>query len=336
MIIFLYGEDTYRSREKLHEIIASYQKIHKSGLNLKYFLGTEISFDALKDELRQTSMFKEKKLIILVDIFSNSEFKERFLESGKSPNKFWLGDENIILFYEQNSVPKEDPLLLFLKKYSQSQEFQPLGGQKLESWVKKEFENYGAKIEERVLDKLIDFVGNDLWQMANEIKKLVSYRAPRQRGEGGKENEVLFDHKKGVRIELEDVELLVRPKIETDIFETIDAIASKDKKRALKFIKAHLERGDSPLYLFSMIVFQFRNLLMVKDLIERNLPSYFLTGLHPFVIKKSILLSNKFRFLELKKIYQKIFQIDIDIKTGKIEPEIALDLLITELPSEAR
>ena len=370
MIIFLYGLDTYRSREKLHEIIANYQKIHKSGLNLKYFLGTETDFDTLKDELRQTSMFKEKKLIILVDIFSNSEFKERFLESGKSLNKFWLGDENIILFYEQNSVLKEDPLLLFLKKYSQSQEFQPLGGQKLKSWAKKEFENYGAKIEEKALDKLIDFVGNDLWQMVNEIKKLVSYRAPRQRGEGGeegeesklssspfavaRENEVLFDHrafersevkeesktlfahKKGVRIELEDVELLVRPKIETDIFETIDAIASKDKKRALKFIKAHLERGDSPLYLFSMIVFQFRNLLMVKDLIERNLPSYFLTGLHPFVIKKSILLSNKFRFLELKKIYQKIFQIDIDIKTGKIEPEIALDLLITELPSEAR
>jgi len=336
MIIFLYGLDTYRSREKLHEIIANYQKIHKSGLNLKYFLGTETDFDTLKDELRQTSMFKEKKLIILVDIFSNSEFKERFLESGKSLNKFWLGDENIILFYEQNSVLKEDPLLLFLKKYSQSQEFQPLGGQKLKSWAKKEFENYGAKIEEKALDKLIDFVGNDLWQMVNEIKKLVSYRASRQRGEGGKENEVLFDQKKGVRIELEDVELLVRPKIETDIFETIDAIASKDKKRALKFIKAHLERGDSPLYLFSMIVFQFRNLLMVKDLIERNLPSYFLTGLHPFVIKKSILLSNKFRFLELKKIYQKIFQIDIDIKTGKIEPEIALDLLITELPSEAR
>ena len=319
MIIFLYGQDTYRSREKVHEIIANYQKIHKSGLNLKYFLGTEISFDALKDELRQTSMFKEKKLIILVDIFSNSEFKERFLESGKSPNKFWLGDENIILFYEQNSVLKEDPLLLFLKKYSQSQEFQPLGGQKLKSWVKKEFENYGAKIEERALDKLIDFVGNDLWQMSNEIKKLVSYK------KGNRNVEIL----------IQDVEILVKPKFESDIFETIDAIASKDKKRALKFIKAHLEKGDSPLYLFSMIVFQFRNLLMVKDLIERNLPSYFLTGLHPFVIKKSILLSNKFRFLELKKIYQKIFQIDVDIKTGKIEPEIALDLLITELPSEA-
>jgi DNA polymerase III delta subunit len=34
---------------------------------------------------------------------------------------------------------------------------------------------------------------------------------------------------------------------------------------------------------------------------------------------------------ELKKIYRKIFQIDSDIKTGKIEPETALDLLLAEI-----
>jgi len=316
MIIFLYGLDTYRSREKLHEIIANYQKIHKSGLNLNFFEGSKLDFGDFKNEFQQSAMFKEKKLAILTNVFSNSPFKEKFL---KEKEKF-LNSENIILFYEENQISESDALFNFLIKHAKFQEFQPLGGQKLKSWVKKEFENYGAKIEGGALDKLIDFVGNDLWQMNNEIKKLISYK---------KEN-------RNVEILIQDVEILVKPKFESDIFETIDAIASKDKKRALKFIKAHLERGDSPLYLFSMIVFQFRNLLMVKDLIERNLPSYFLTGLHPFVIKKSILLSNKFRFLELKKIYQKIFQIDIDIKTGKIEPEIALDLLITELPSEAR
>ena len=34
---------------------------------------------------------------------------------------------------------------------------------------------------------------------------------------------------------------------------------------------------------------------------------------------------------QLKKIYQKIFQVDFDIKTGKIEPETALDLLLAEI-----
>jgi len=348
MIIFIYGEDSYRSRQKLNEIIERYKKIRKSGLNLKYFLEPEMDFQTFLDEMKQTSMFQEKKLAVLVDIFSNQEFKKGFLENGRG----FLKSENIFLFYEINQIPEKDPLFLFLKKSAKVQEFKLLAGQKLKNWVKKEFLNYEIEIKEVALEKLINFVGNDLWQMSNEIKKLVCYRAPRQRGEvkedkssfspfvatrvGGEENEVLFDHKKGIRIELEDVELLVKPKIETDIFQTIDAIAARNKKRALKFIKAHLENGDSPFYLFSMINFQFRNLLIIKDLMERNLSPYSLSHLHPYVIKKSIPLLEKFRFSELKKIYQKIFQLDLDVKTGKIEPEMALDLLITELPSEAR
>jgi DNA polymerase-3 subunit delta len=251
-------------------------------------------------------------LIILIDAFLNLEFKKRLLEEVKSPTKIWWGTENIVLLYETNQIPEKDPLFLFLKKNAKFQEFKLLEGQRLKNWVKREFEKYGVKIEANALEKLIDFVGNNLWQMENEIKKLVSFR-------------------KGEIIEEKDVELLVKPKIESDIFETIDAIASKDKKRAIQLLKAHLEKGDSPLYLFSMIIFQFRNLLIIKDLIEKNFSPYTSTNLHPYIIKKNIFLSRKFKFSELKKIYQKIFQLDFEIKKGKIEPETALDLLITEL-----
>jgi len=357
MIIFLYGLDTYRSRQKLNEIVEHYKKIHKSGLNLKYFEEPEMDFQNFLDEMKQTSMFKEKKLAVLINVFLNSEFKKRFLEEVRSPTKIWWGTENIVLLYETGQIIETDPLFLFLKKSARLQEFKLLEGQKLKNWVKKEFDNYGIEISKEALEKLINFVGNDLWQMSNEIKKLVSYRTPRAArrrdksllnlrsasprsvGEGEKENEVLFDHKlkpKDIGISGKDVELLIKPKIETDIFQTIDAIAEKNKKRAFKFIKAHLEKGDSPFYLFSMINFQFRNLLIIKDLMERNLSPYSLNHLHPYVIKKSISLLEKFSFSELKKIYQKIFQLDLDVKTGKIEPEMALDLLITELPSEAR
>jgi len=316
MIIFLYGLDTFRSRQKLNEIVEHYKEIHKSGLNLKYFVEPEMDFQTFLDEMKQTSMFKEKKLAVLINVFLNSEFKKKFLEEGKN----FVKSENIVLLYETSQIIETDPLLLFLKKSGRLQEFKLLEGQKLKNWVKKEFQKYGIEIKEEALEKLINFVGNDLWQMSNEIKKLVSYKLK----------------SKDIGISGKDVELLIKPKIEIDIFQTIDAIASKDKKKALKFIKAHLEKGDSPFYLFSMINFQFRNLLIIKDLMERDISLYSLNNFHPYVIKKSISLLEKFRFSELKKIYQKIFQLDLDIKTGKIEPEMALDLLITEIPSEAR
>jgi DNA polymerase III delta subunit len=53
--------------------------------------------------------------------------------------------------------------------------------------------------------------------------------------------------------------------------------------------------------------------------------------MHPFLVKKSYEQAQKFSLVELKKIYQKIFEVDLGIKTGKIEPETALDLLISRI-----
>jgi len=72
---------------------------------------------------------------------------------------------------------------------------------------------------------------------------------------------------------------------------------------------------------------------MIKDLTEKHYPYSSIlkiSKLHPFVLKKSWYLVNKFTLPELKKIYQKIFQVDLAIKTGKINPEIALDLVISD------
>jgi DNA polymerase-3 subunit delta len=183
----------------------------------------------------------------------------------------------------------------------------------LKKWVAQELGK--TKINPDALDLLINFVGRDLWQMANEIKKLSNYKMAGTIGR-------------------QDVELLVKPNIENEIFKTIDAIASKDKKLALSLLHKHIEDGDNHLYLLSMISYQFRNLLTIKELQDAQIPYNLIakrSGLHPFVVQKSSYLCNQFSFLQLKKIYRKIFQVDSDIKTGKIEPETALDLLLAEI-----
>jgi DNA polymerase-3 subunit delta len=334
MFIFLYGTDNYRSRQKLNEIIKHYKKIHKNELNLRYFDGENLNFQDFREKIQQFSIFKEKKLIILFNFFSNTralakgkdersssliEIKKRFLEE-EAKNKFLSKIEEIIVFYEEEKVSEKDAFYFFLKKHAQCQEFKLLDEQKLKNWIEKEFLQYHFKINQKTIQTLINFVGNDLWQLSNEIRKLVSY-------------------KKNQKVEVEDVKLLVKPKIEVDVFKTIDAIALKDKKGALFLIHKHLEKGDNPLYLLSMINFQFRNLLIIKDLIEKNRPFYTFgkkTQLHPYVIKKTYSQTQKFTIEELKKIYQKIFQADLDIKTGKLNPQIALDLFIAQISSYSK
>ena len=331
---------------------------------MKYFEGKDLNLEDLKEEFRQTSMFDEKKLLVVNDVFSNGDFKEKFLKNQKEI----LDSKEVIVLFYKDGIPKDEQFLKFLKLKADCQEFKPLKGESLRVWLKKKFADYQTDISPEAQELLINFVGNDIWQLSNEIKKLVSYRAPHSgakvnmrtelspptraprreakrqalslsslslreslMGEDGKENEVLFGHKNRQKIEVADVRLLVKSKIESDIFKTIDAISQKNKKQAIFLIHKHLETGDSPHYLLSMINFQFRNLLIIKDLNEKNRPYYAIlkiSKLHPFVVKKSYQEANKFTFPELKKIYQKIFQVDLDIKTGRVSPEAALDLFL--------
>ncbi len=83
-----------------------------------------------------------------------------------------------------------------------------------------------------------------------------------------------------------------------------------------------------------MFVYQFRNLLKIKSLLEQNLSNQEIAvkaKMHPFVIQKSVEQCRRFEMEDLKKIYQKLFDADLAIKTGKINPRLALDLLVVSV-----
>ncbi len=327
MIVFLYGQDSYRSKRKLEEIILSYKEKHKSGLNLIYVDAVDKNFVDFYGNLKINSMFAEKKLIIIQNVFVNKKFQEDFLENVKELENI----KDIVVIYEDIAPDQRLKIFKLLQKHAKCQEFNYLSPANLRKWVMNEFsaqgrpasgwENNKLKINNDAVDLLINFVGSDLWRMTNEIEKLTNYIAA-------------WDNKKDLIVEKRDVELLVKPNIENDIFKTIDALASKNKKLALSLLHKHLDNGDAPLYLLSMIAYQFRNLLIIKDLQESQTPYGFIakkSGLHPFVVQKSGYLCNQFSMAELKKIYQKIFQIDSDIKTGRADSETAIDVLLSEI-----
>lgn len=311
MIYFIYGEDSYRAKEKLQEIVDHYKSVHKSGLNLAQIDVNGKNFKDIFNNFNIISMFAEKKLIILKDIFLNKKFSEDFLEE----IKILEDSKDVIVVFEKNEVDQRTKLFKVLIKNAKCQEFSPLDNKGLKNWFKKESEKYKLKIDIIAETTLLSYVGNDLWQLENEIKKLSNF-------------------KPGKLINKEDVILQVKPKTENDIFKTIDAISQKDKKQALSFLHKHLDDGDNSLYLLSMIAYQFRNLLIIKEMIGKGFVYPIIqkkSGLNPFVVRKTYYLCSQFSYLELKKIYQKIFQVDLDIKTGRIDAETALDLLVAEI-----
>ncbi|MBU1137128.1 DNA polymerase III subunit delta [Patescibacteria group bacterium] len=310
MLILLYGEDGYRLRQKLKEIKENYQAKHQSGLSLAFFRESNLDLDRVKEKIEAVSMFDEKKLIILENPFKDKNFQKDFFDYAKT--RKLKDDQEVIIV-----ICHEDKLAVskIKNKLSMLEEFSLLKDPALVNWVKKEFKENGASINSEALKKLIAYIGNDLWRLNGEIGKLTSYS-------DGKE------------VREEDIDLLVKANLDTNIFKTLDALARRDKPAALRLIHEHLEEGDNEMYLLSMLAYQIRSLIRLKDLIARGEPYYSLakkSGLHPYVVKKSSDQLRNFTLDGLKNIYRRLAEIDFKIKVGLTDGPTALDLLIAEI-----
>lgn len=311
MVIFLYGQDTFRLSRKLSQIVAAYRGKTK-GLNFIVFDAARDDFDDFLAKLRQTSLFSEKKLAVANNVLGNA--KEKFQNNLKE----FLDSPHNIIFCQEGKVLKTDKLLAMLKKQGDVQEFVPLSGVKLAAWVESEFKQYNRAVAPGVAPVLAQRLGGDLWQLSNEIHKLAHIR---DCGEVG----------------LKDIDFALAGETELNIFKTIDALAQKDKSGALRLIHQHIENGDHPLYLLAMVANQLRNLISVKSYLETEGGGYggssaaSRLGMHPFVFSKTVRLCRLFGLDELRDIFDKLMRYDGAIKTGRIDPGVALDLIIAEI-----
>lgn len=305
MIILLHGSDQYQIGEKIKEIISGYKKKNPSGINL-LFLKENTSFKRIRDEGSQVAMFQEKKLIIGKDLILKRE--EDFLNN----LDYFLKSDNVFLFQEGEKV-KEEVLKKLEREGALIQKMEKLTGEKKRKWFLKEIEKRGGKIKKDALERLITSVGDDLFRGINEIEKLVNFK---DKGE----------------IEKEDVFLMVQGREEVDIFKAIDFLGEGRKDLALNFFSNHLKRGDTPLYLISMINYQVRNLIILK-ILSKDLSkgeAVEKSKLHPFVAKKSYHQAQNFTLSKLKKIYHKLWEVDLEIKTGGMEGEVGLIYLLSQ------
>lgn len=309
MILFLYGTDRYRLQEKVQEIKLLQQKKYGSFLSIREVEAKEENFQRFLDEIQQVSMFVRKKVFFVRNPFQVKEFRQGLKENIEKLIK----SQDLVVLIEEGMPQKQDELFQLLKQEVKSQEFKPLEGKALRGWVKDYIKKNGGEIEEEGLDLLLSYKDNDLWDLKNEINKLISFTKMVTPG---------------------TIRILVQPKVEVGIFETIEALIQKDKRRALALLEKHLNKGDSPLYLLKMITYQFRNLLMavlvqenggsLQDLLRLNTAK-------PYPLRLAWKAARYFSFQQLKKAYNLILNVDIAIKTGRVDSEDALRLLVAQL-----
>ncbi len=313
MLLLLYGEETYRLQQTIKEVKEDYQKKYKQGLIIEEKDALLMTFQELKDFFFQQSFFAECKLVFLDNLFLNPVFEQAFLKEGE---KFAQAKDVLVLLHRGELPDKKS--LEPLEKIAEVQQFKPLTKKQLESWFEKESQDLGLAFSDEAKNFFLDALGNDLWRLANEIKKTAAYK----------------QNSGSHQVETKELKRLLQPELEDNLFKTIDALANKNKKKALRLIQENILKKNNAGPVLAMIIFQFRGLLLAKSFQARGggLNDFIALGLlKPFPARKCWYAANNFSHDQLKKVYQKIFEIDLGIKQGRIDQTEGLKMLVTEI-----
>lgn len=317
MIFLLSGSDSFRIQQKLNKYKEKFlRQVDSTGINIETLENGTVTVDSFRKAVLSGGLFVKKRLIIIKNIFQTNKDKNLFDEIENYLKQHQEDLDTILIFVEIAADTKNtthNKIYELLQKQKFSENFEPLVGVKLIDWIKKETAERGGKISGPAVQFLAQNLGSDLWQMSSEIDKLIAL----------KNNE---------EIQIEDVKQFVKTKLDENIFNLTDAFGRKDKALALKLVSDQLEAGAAWGYLLSMFARQIKIIFQIKSSLESGTPQYQLaksTGLHPFVVQKTVPQTLLFSLPELKKIYSCLLEIDLNLKSSQNNPEVLFDLLVT-------
>lgn len=320
MLNFIYGENLYFIQKELNKIIAAFLLIDPSKMNLSILDGSDLTPDKFFQTISAMPFLAEKRLVVVNNVLlegNQSDIKNKIADYLKRNQN----NQNVeIVFVEKGEPDKRSKLFKLLCGQAKVLYCQNLKGAFLNKWYRDEFKDRNIKIPEETLNILIAECGADMQRSINEMEKLSLYAKSQNRS----------------HIETEDIKKLVKAELTPDIFQFVSAVASKNAKLALKIWFEFLQNGESEHRILSMIVYQFRTMIMVKDALQEGIninemPK--LLGLHPYVIQKTFPLVKKSSFKKMVIMYDQLRRTESAIKSGSVPSELATDILITSLCS---
>ncbi len=308
-IYLFHGEDSYTSGKKALHWREEFEKKY-GDLNTEILEGETLTAGGFMEAVNTLPFLSEKKFIMVGNAFAHAPAEELRLIAEKLEE---VPDHCVVVFIERNKADQRTLLFKTLKKHGQVMDFSPPDEHHLVGWIVSETQKKGGVISSRTAGHLAQTVGPDLWQMSQEIEKLII-------------------NTNGREITINDVNTLASPNIETTIFILTDNLGLKKRKESLQSLKKLIDSGANLIPSIFTIGGHFRTLIQVKDCLGKNMQKPAIIKRlkkHPFAVSKAIDQCKNFTPQSLEQIYQKLLEIDIAIKTGKIK-------MTTEDQSELR
>ena len=229
------------------------------------------------------------------------------------------------LVFSEGTLAKDNPVLRWASKAAPDLEgdsaivmrvFEPPAARSLPGWIGKRAKERGGHFEGRAANALAEALiregSVDLRLVDSEIEKLITWAD-------------------GDAIDEDAVAHLITPiKLET-VFRFGDALAEGNGPKAISLLHDHLDEGEHPLRLLAIITRQIRILHQARALLDAGSSKQAITSALPiptWAVEKSLRQARRFSAQTLEGALRRLLEIEVGIKTGQVEPLLALDLFV--------
>lgn len=316
-MVILYGEDEFGISRFVAEREASLEGASHSLLDITRLDARSLRLEELINVVQTLPFLSAQRLIVLhhaVQRFSAPSQRKDFLALLSN-----IPASTELILVEPQKLSEDHWLIAWASKAGPEVEvkaFPLLKEAAMSRWIQAHARESGGEFTPAAAARLASFVGSDTRQADQEIQKLLAY-VNRNRS-----------------VQPDDVSLLSAFSGHVDVFPMVDALGERNGQKALRMLNRLLVDQEA-IMVFGMIIRQFRLLIQGREVLDSggSVASLRQIGIHPMVADKIISQARNFSMEQLEAWYHRLLEVDEEIKTGVVDPDIALELLIVEFTS---
>ncbi|MBO5711773.1 MAG: DNA polymerase III subunit delta [Acholeplasmatales bacterium] len=263
----------------------------------------------LVDELNTVSLFNDPKLIVVKssELLFNNKNEKAFNELIKAMNN--VENENVLIFVFLDKIDFNNEKYQKIKKVSSYVDIK-IKNIPLNEYAQKSFEDEGYTITPQGLSLLQTYV-DSLETMENAIEILKCFKASEK------------------KIDDKDVVKMINAPLEDNVFDLVDAVIYDNKKQIMKCYNDLKIKNIQATYIISLLVKRFQEIYNVSVLVKANVSQDTIASLFGVSSGRAYYMIKNAKQTTLdivKKKLQLLNELEYNIKTGKLEQNIGLEL----------
>lgn len=278
------------------------------GMNTAYFEGKDTKEDDVITAGDTMPFFAEHRLVVV----ENSGWFKGSVEKIAD----WIPempDTTVLLFVEE-AVDKRNRLYKAVQKKGYVCELKHPEHKDLSIWAARYLAAAGKKITASTMDRILEYTGDDMENLRNELEKLISYLGDRD------------------VVDPRDVDTITTVTVTNRIFDMVRAITSHRTGEALRLYQDLLQLREPPMRILFLIAKQYNQMLQVKELLnagkDKNEIARIL-GIPAFAVSKMIGQVRQTPSVMLLSQVRRCVELEEAVKTGDLQDRMAVEMLIT-------